>query len=100
MHHAIPTHLLPESAQAPWGLVPDLGLTVSAPAGLDQLFQLQDLMAAAGLDLQPTRMVYDRHYALDRLARAHATGDAALQALSQDLFDAYQRRGEWIGLVH
>ena len=89
MHTTIPPHLMPETAQAPWGLVPDLGLTVAGTASMDEL-----------LTLQPTRMLYDRLYALERLSTAHARGDARLQAVAQDLFDAYQRRGEWIGLVH
>lgn len=100
MFQHVPPHLMPETAQAPWGVMPDLGLSVAGPAGMDALAQLQDLMADAGLDLQATRMLYDRHYALERLATAHARGDARLQALAQDVFDAYQRRGEWIGLVH
>ena len=100
MLNTIPPHLMPESAQTPWGVVPDLGLTVAGTAGMDELLQLQDLMASNGLTLQPTRMLYDRLYALERLSTAHARGDARLQAAAQDLFDAYQRRGEWIGLVH
>ncbi|MBB3280456.1 hypothetical protein SAMN05428960_1146 [Mitsuaria sp. PDC51] len=100
MHTPIPPHLMPETAQAPWGLVPDLGLTVAGTASMDELLTLQDLMADHGLTLQPTRMLYDRLYALERLSTAHARGDARLQAVAQDLFDAYQRRGEWIGLVH
>lgn len=100
MIHTIPPHLMPESAQAPWGVMPDLGLTVTGPAGMDDLVHLQDLMAGFGLSLQPTRMLYDRHYALERLAQAHAHGDERLQALAQDVFDTFQRRGEWIGLVH
>jgi hypothetical protein len=97
---AIPPHLMPETAQAPWGLVPDLGLTVAGTASMDELFALQDLMAGQGLTLQPTRMLYDRLYALERLNTAYARGNAQLQAAAQELFDAYQRRGEWIGLVH
>lgn len=97
---AIPQHLMPESAQAPWGLLPDLGLTIAGPVDGDELQQFTDLMAGHGLSLQPTRMLYDRLYALERLAHAHANGNARLQAVAQDLFDAYQRRGEWIGLIH
>ncbi len=100
MLNTIPPHLMPESAQAPWGVMPELGLTVGGPADMHELLELETRMAACGLTLQPTRMLYDRHYALDRLMQAHARGDAPLQALAQSLFDAYQRRGEWIGLVH
>jgi hypothetical protein len=97
---AVPLHLLPESAQGAYGWVPDLGLTVSGPTAMDDLWQLETLMTQQGMKLQATRMVYDRAYALDRLACAYARGDATLQALAQQIFDNFQRRGEWIGLAH
>ena len=40
MHTTIPPHLMPETAQAPWGLVPDLGLTVVGTASMDELLTL------------------------------------------------------------
>ena len=82
------------------GLMPELGAVVAGPVGMEPLWQLQGLMEAQGLKLQPTRMVYDRMYALERLATAHARGDAELQALAQSLFDRYQNSGEWLGLLH
>lgn len=96
----IPPHLLPESAHGAFGWVPDLGLTVSGPAAMDDLWQLEALMTEQGLKLQATRMVYDRSYALDRLACAYARGDDMLRDLAQRIFDSFQSRGEWIGLAH
>ena len=63
-----------------------------------QLFAGQ--MARAQIALQPTRMLYDRLYAFDRLAAAHASDNAALRALAMRLFNGYQQAGEWIGLIH
>ncbi|WAC75271.1 hypothetical protein OU995_11455 [Roseateles sp. SL47] len=101
MHiNVIPSNLLPETAQVPWGLVPDLGLSVAGPAGMDDLWRLGDLMVSQGMKLQATRMVYDRPYALERLACAYTKGDDTLRALAQDIFDTFQRRGEWMGLAH
>ncbi|MBB3194337.1 hypothetical protein [Roseateles terrae] len=98
--HSVPLHLLPESAHGAYGWVPDLGLTVSGPAAMDDLWQLETLMTQQGMKLQATRMVYDRSYALDRLACAYARGDETLRELAQQIFDSFQRRGEWIGLSH
>lgn len=63
-----------------------------------QLFAAQ--MAGAQIALQPTRMLYDRLYAFDRLAAAHASDNAGLRALAMRLFNGYQQAGEWIGLIH
>ncbi|MBB4843700.1 hypothetical protein HNP55_002223 [Paucibacter oligotrophus] len=78
----------------------DLGLTVVAPANPADLQRLQVLMAAEGLSLQPTRMMYDRLYACERLAQGHASANPALRELAMQLFNSYQQAGEWIGLVH
>jgi hypothetical protein len=48
-------------------------------------------MAAQGLTVQAARLGYDRLYAFDCLARAHACDDAGLRALALDLFDAFER---------
>ncbi len=63
-----------------------------------QLFAAQ--MAHAQIPLQPTRMLYDRLYAFDRLATAHASASPALRVLAMRLFNGYQQAGEWIGLIH
>lgn len=48
-------------------------------------------MAAQGLGVQAARLGYDRLYACDCFARAHASDDAALRALALELFDAFER---------
>ncbi|PTT81729.1 hypothetical protein DBR42_17750 [Pelomonas sp. HMWF004] len=81
-----------------------LGLTVSGathgPVSSRELLRFGQLMNDAGLAINPTRMLYDRHYAYERLAEGHGSTHAGLQALSLDLFEAYQAAGEWIGLAH
>jgi hypothetical protein len=123
----IPLHLVPDAGPAPleffdarhWqhgpqvtsaglsldpALLPgqtlDIGMPIAGPVDVRDLHVLQDLMQGEGLSLQPTRMLYDRLYAFERLAAAHASGQAALQALAMRLFGDYQRAGEWIGLIH
>lgn len=47
-------------------------------------------LAAQGAPLQAQRMRFDRHYALERLAQAHCSPDAATRQLALRLFEAYQ----------
>ncbi|WIT11754.1 hypothetical protein PFX98_23185 [Paucibacter sediminis] len=123
----IPLHLVPDAGPAPleffdarqWqsgpqvtsagfsldpALLPgqtlDIGMPIAGPVDVRDLHVLQELMQGEGMSLQPTRMLYDRLYAFERLAAAHASGQAALQALAMRLFGDYQRAGEWIGLIH
>lgn len=48
-------------------------------------------MAMQGTAVQPARLGYDRLYAFECLARAHACNDAALRALAVELFAAFER---------
>ncbi len=81
-----------------------LGLTVAGatngPVRTGELLRFGQLMNDAGLAINPTRMLYDRHYAYERLADGHASDHAELRELALDLFEAYQAAGEWIGLTH
>jgi len=77
-----------------------LGLTLSTSIDMAELQAFSRLMEAQGLPLQATRMIYDRLYAFDCLALAHGSGSEALQRMALHIFDAYQARGEWIGLLH
>ena len=47
-------------------------------------------LAAQGMPLQAQRMRFDRQYALQRLAQAHCSPDAATRQLAMRLFEAYQ----------
>jgi hypothetical protein len=126
----IPLHLIPVPADEPRGLgdpghawqtagghgglkiaagvhlgdIRALGLTAAGSAGgpvsSGDLLRFGQLMADAGLPLNPTRMLYDRRYAYERLADGHGSAHAELRDLALDLFEAYQAAGEWIGLTH
>ncbi|MCZ8072825.1 hypothetical protein [Kinneretia aquatilis] len=115
----IPLHLLPDlntgapipldftlNADSPSSLrmdmraAPELDLPIAGPVALSDLHCFQALMADEGEQLQPTRMLYDRLYAFECLARAHACSNPGLRALALRLFSDYQRAGEWIGLMH
>jgi hypothetical protein len=50
-------------------------------------------MASQGHRVQMARLGYDRLYALDCFARAHASPDAALRADALELFAAFEKRG-------
>ena len=54
------------------------------------LNRLAAALAAQGTPLQTQRMRFDRPYALERLAQAHCSPDAATRALAMCLVDAYQ----------
>lgn len=47
-------------------------------------------MAAQGLPVQAARLGYDRLYAFECFARAHACEDAALRSLALELFAAFE----------
>ena len=123
----IPLHLIPVPADEPHGLgdpghawqgdgglkiaqgvhlgdIRALGLTgvgaTGGPVSTRDLLRFGQLMNDAGLAINPTRMLYDRHYAHECLAEAHGSGHPGLRELAADLFEAYQAAGEWIGLAH
>jgi hypothetical protein len=50
-------------------------------------------MATHGQAVQAARLGYDRLYAFECFARAHACEDAALRALALELFAAFDTRG-------
>lgn len=108
----VPLHLLPAAAHELPAL-PDsflkpeaaaehfvLDMPVAGAVALSDLQDFQRLLQAEGQGLQPTRMLYDRLYAFERLAAAHASANPALQQLAMQLFNRYQQAGEWIGLIH
>ena len=123
----IPLHLIPVPADEPLGLgdpghawqrdtglkiapgvhlgdIRALGLTVSGATNgrvaTGDLLRFGQLMNDAGLAINPTRMLYDRHYAYERLADGYGSQHPGLPELALELFEAYQAAGEWIGLTH
>ena len=73
---------------------------IAGPVSGDDLQCFAQLMAQERIALQPTRMLYDRLYAFERLALAHAGASPALREMAMRLFNGYQKAGEWIGLIH
>ncbi len=120
----IPLHLIPLPVDEPRGLgdpghvasglriaqgvhlgdIRALGLTVtgatSGPVSTGDLLRFGQLMNDAGLAINPTRMLYDRQYAYERLAEAHGSTHPGLSHLALELYESYQSAGEWIGLTH
>lgn len=120
----IPLHLIPIPADEPRGAgdpghawsglkiaqgvnlgdIRALGLTTagtpSGPVSSRDLLRFGQLMNDAGLAVNPTRMLYDRQYAYERLADGHGSDHPGLRELALDLFEAYQSAGEWIGMTH
>ena len=120
----IPLHLIPVPADEPRGLgdpghaysglkiaqgvhlgdIRALGLTVASatggPVSTGDLLRFGQLMNDAGLAINPTRMLYDRQYAFERLREAFSSDHPGLGDHVLDLFEAYQSAGEWIGMTH
>ena len=57
-------------------------------AGLKTLQQFRELMATQGHVVQVARMCFDRLYAYERIALAHAHGGEELRAMALQLFQA------------
>ena len=91
---------MPQETRLPLQALNELASPIVGPVALSDLHCFQALMADEGEQLQPTRMLYDRLYAFECLARAHACANPGLRALALRLFSDYQRAGEWIGLMH
>jgi hypothetical protein len=83
--HAPPEFLRANDAAAPVAL--PLGGRVK-PATLRAFVRA---MAAQGLAVQAARLGFDRLYAFECLARAHACNDDTLRALAVELFAAFER---------
>lgn len=60
----------------------------AAAAGMPALQEFRQLMAAEGHAVQVARLCFDRLYAYERIALAHAGSDATLRALALRLFQA------------
>lgn len=55
------------------------------------LLRFKQLMARERWPVQLARMCYDRLYAYERIAQAHASADDALRSVALRLFQAYHR---------
>ncbi len=76
-------------------LWPGLTATRSLPTGVHlsvaALLQFKQLMAREGWLVHVARMCYDRLYAYERIAQAHASADGELRRAALALFQAYHR---------
>ena len=60
--------------------------------GVGALLRFKSMMALEGQTVHLARLCYDKLYAYERIAAAHASSDAALRALALELFQIYHRR--------
>jgi hypothetical protein len=85
LFHAPPEFLHASDAAAPVAL--PVGGSVK-PATLRAFVRA---MQAQSITVQPARLGYDRLYAFDCFALAHACNDDALRTLAVELFAAFER---------
>ena len=60
--------------------------------GVGALLRFKSMMAAEGHAVHLARLCYDKLYAYERIAAAHASSDDALRRLALELFQIYHRR--------
>ncbi len=60
--------------------------------GVGALLRFKSMMAREGQPVHLARLCYDKLYAYERIATAHASSDAELRALALELFQVYHRR--------
>lgn len=71
--------------------LPTVGLPIGGSVRPTTLRAFVRAMAAQGVKVQSARLGYDRLYAFECLARAHACDDPQLRDLALELFTTYQR---------
>ncbi len=86
LFHAPPEFLCEKEAAAV------VALPSAGPVKLATLRAFVRTMAALGCPVQAARLGYDRLYAFECFARAHACNDDALRTLALELFSAFERR--------
>ena len=70
--------------------------TTHLPAGelgIGALLRFKAMMASEGQTVHLARLCYDKLYAYERIAAAHASHDESLRSLALELFQIYHRRG-------
>ena len=60
--------------------------------GIGALLRFKSMMAADGQTVHLARLCYDKLYAYERIAAAHASNDEGLRRLALELFQIYHRR--------
>ncbi|HVK31818.1 MAG TPA: hypothetical protein VM845_04845 [Burkholderiaceae bacterium] len=87
--HQAPFHAPPEFLCA-GDAEPSTALPLGGRVRPAALRRFVRAMAAQHLPVQAARLGYDRLYAFECFARAHASQDAALRALALELFAAFE----------
>lgn len=60
--------------------------------GVGALLRFKSMMAVEGQTVHLARLCYDKLYAYERIAAAHASSDENLRRLALELFQIYHRR--------
>jgi hypothetical protein len=60
--------------------------------GVGALLRFKSMMALEGQSVHLARLCYDKLYAYERIAAAHASRDEGLRRLALELFQIYHRR--------
>ena len=60
--------------------------------GVGALLRFKSMMAVEGQTVHLARLCYDKLYAYERIAAAHASNDEGLRRLALELFQIYHRR--------
>ena len=60
--------------------------------GIGALLRFKSMMAHEGQTVHLARLCYDKLYAYERIAAAHASSDENLRRLALELFQIYHRR--------
>ena len=60
--------------------------------GVGALLRFKSMMAVEGQTVHLARLCYDKLYAYERIAAAHASNDENLRRLALELFQIYHRR--------
>ena len=66
---------------------------------MGELLRFKSMMGAEGQRVHLARMVYDRHYAYERIACAHASANDRLRRVALGLFQICHRRDEARGAL-
>ncbi|MCA6214931.1 hypothetical protein KGA65_00080 [Ideonella sp. B7] len=93
--HAVPAWLAEVLAHRPAEARPSARRALppsSADIDMGALLRFKSMMALEHQPVQVARMCYDRRYAYERIATAHASARDPLRRLALELFQAYHRR--------
>jgi len=88
------TPLADAGQQRPEPRQPGLGGLGPEDLAMGAVLRFKTLMKLEGQSVHVARMCYDRLYAYERIAQAHASASDPLRRLALELFQAYHRRDD------